>query len=141
MAGTLVISLTFIDYQFKVILRETLQNEALAGFMGSFYGFAGLLALLVQFFISGRLITRFGVMTAMVVFPIVLFVGSFSVLLMPVLAMAVAVKGSDKVIGDTIYASVSQLIMFPIPSEWRGRPKGFWMELCVMLRKGLLQSV
>lgn len=125
MAGTLVISLTFIDYQFKVILRGTLQNDALAGFMGSFYGFSGLLALFVQFFISGRLITRFGVMTAILVFPIALFAGSFSVLLMPVLAMAVMVKGSDKVLGDTIYSSVSQLIMFPISPEWRGRAKGF----------------
>ncbi|QGQ94058.1 hypothetical protein EHS13_03635 [Paenibacillus psychroresistens] len=125
MAGTLVISLTFIDFQFKVILRESLQNEALAGFMGSFYGFAGLLALFIQFFVSGRLITRFGVMTAILVFPIVLFAGSFAVLLMPVLAMAVMVKGSDKVVGDTIYSSVSQLIMFPISPEWRGRAKGF----------------
>jgi ATP/ADP translocase len=125
MAGSLVISLTFIDFQFKVILRGTLQNEALAGFMGSFYGFAGLLALFIQFFVSGRLITRFGVMMAILVFPIALFAGSFSVLLMPVLAMAVMVKGSDKVLGDTIYSSVSQLIMFPISPEWRGRAKGF----------------
>ncbi|CAK4834004.1 unnamed protein product [Aphanomyces euteiches] len=33
--------------------------------------------------------------------------------------MAVMVKGSDKVLGDTIYSSVSQLIMFPISPEWR----------------------
>ncbi len=125
MAGTLVISLTLIDYQFKVILRGELQNEQLASFMGSFYGFAGLLALFVQLFISGKLITRFGVMTAILVFPIVLFTGSFTLLLMPVLAIATMVKASDKVLGDTIYSSVSQLIMFPIPPEWRGRAKGF----------------
>jgi CRP-like cAMP-binding protein/HEAT repeat protein len=29
------------------------------------------------------------------------------------------------VLGDTIYSSVSQLIMFPISPEWRGRAKGF----------------
>ncbi|SFM23434.1 ATP/ADP translocase [Paenibacillus sp. 1_12] len=125
MSAALVLSLTLIDYQFKVILKETLQNEALAGFMGSFYGYSGLLALIVQLFVSGRVLTRFGVMTALLVFPIALFMGSFGVLLMPVLAMAVAVKGSDKVIGDTIYSSVSQLIMFPIPPEWRGKAKGF----------------
>ncbi|MCU6791625.1 cyclic nucleotide-binding domain-containing protein [Paenibacillus sp. WQ 127069] len=125
MSAALVLSLTLIDYQFKVILKETLQNEALAGFMGSFYGYSGLLALFVQLFVSGRVLTRFGVMTALLVFPIALFMGSFGVLLMPVLAMAVTVKGSDKVIGDTIYSSVSQLIMFPISPEWRGKAKGF----------------
>ncbi|MGG1639475.1 Npt1/Npt2 family nucleotide transporter [Paenibacillus sp. NRS-1760] len=125
MAGTLTISLTLVDYQFKVILRGTLQNEELASFMGSFYGFAGLLALFVQLFISGKMITRYGVMTAILVFPIVLFTGSFALLIMPVLAIATAVKASDKVLGDTIYSSVSQLIMFPIAPEWRGRAKGF----------------
>lgn len=93
--------------------------------MGSFYGFAGLLALFVQLFISGKMITRYGVMTAILVFPIVLFTGSFALLIMPVLAIATAVKASDKVLGDTIYSSVSQLIMFPIAPEWRGRAKGF----------------
>ncbi|HHY71975.1 MAG TPA: cyclic nucleotide-binding domain-containing protein [Bacillus bacterium] len=123
--GTIVISLTFIDYQFKIILRESLQNEALAGFMGSFYGFAGLLALLVQFFLSGKLIARFGVTTAILVFPFVLLTGSLMLLMMPILAFATLVKGSDKVLGDTVYSSVTQLIMFPIPPEWRGRAKGF----------------
>ncbi|MFD0681739.1 MULTISPECIES: Npt1/Npt2 family nucleotide transporter [unclassified Paenibacillus] len=125
MSATLVLSLTFVDYQFKVILRNTLQNDALAGFMGSFYGFSGLLALFVQLFVASKLLTRFGVMTAILVFPIALFTGSLGVLLMPVLALAVIVKGSDKVVGDTIYSSVSQLIMFPISPEWRNRAKGF----------------
>lgn len=125
LSAALVLSLTLIDYQFKVILRGTLQNEALAGFMGSFYGFSGLIALFVQLFISSRILTRFGVMTALLVFPITLIAGSFGILILPVLAMAVIVKGSDKVVGDTLYSSVSQLVMFPVPPEWRGRAKSF----------------
>ncbi|MBJ6362492.1 Npt1/Npt2 family nucleotide transporter [Paenibacillus sp. GCM10012307] len=125
MSATLVLALTFIDFQFKVILKGELQNEALAGFMGSFYGFAGLLALAVQVLLAGKLFSRFGVMTAILVFPLVLFAGSFGMLLFPVLAMAVIVKGSDKVIGDTINSSVNQLIMFPIPPQWRNQAKSF----------------
>lgn len=125
MSVALVLALTFVDYQFKVLLRGELQNDALAGFMGSFYGFAGLLALFVQVFVAGRLLTRFGVMTAILVFPVVLFAGSLGVLLMPMLATAVIVKGSDKVVGDTINSSVNQLIMFPIPPRWRNRAKSF----------------
>lgn len=125
LSGALVISLTFIDYQFKVILRGSLQNEALAGFMGSFYGFSGLCALLVQLFVAGKLLSRFGVMMSILVFPIALFAGSIGVLLAPVLTLALLVKGSDKVLGDTIYSSVNQLIMFPISPEWRNRAKSF----------------
>lgn len=125
LSAVLVLSLTLIDYQFKVILRGTLQNEALAGFMGSFYGFSGLVALAFQLFVSGRILTRFGVMTSLLVFPVALIAGSLGILLLPFLAMAVVVKGSDKVIGDTLYSSVSQLVMFPVPPEWRGKAKGF----------------
>ncbi|WP_161406799.1 Npt1/Npt2 family nucleotide transporter [Paenibacillus silvestris] len=125
LSAALVLSLTLIDYQFKVILRGTLQNEALAGFMGSFYGFSGLIALGFQLFVSGRILTRFGVMTALLIFPITLLAGSLGILALPVLAMAVVVKGSDKVVGDTLYSSVSQLVMFPVPPEWRGKAKSF----------------
>lgn len=125
MSAALVISLTFIDFQFKVILRGTLQNEELAGFMGSFYGFSGLCALLVQLFVAGKLVSRFGVMASILVFPIALFAGSIGVIFIPVLAMALVVKGSDKVLGDTIYSSVNQLIMFPISPQWRNRAKSF----------------
>lgn len=121
----IVMSLTLIDYQFKVILRTSLQNDELAGFMGSFYGYSGLIALFVQLFIAGRVLTRFGVMTSLLIFPIVLAAGSFGIMLLPILAMAVIVKGSDKAVGDTIYSSVNQLVMFPIPPEWRGKAKSF----------------
>ncbi|MFC5469280.1 Npt1/Npt2 family nucleotide transporter [Cohnella suwonensis] len=125
LSASLVLSLTFIDYQFKVILRETMSKDALAGFMGSFYGFSGLCALLVQLFLAGKLVNRFGVMTSILVFPIALFAGSLGILFAPVLAMAVVVKGSDKVLGDTINSSVNQLIMFPISPKWRNRAKSF----------------
>lgn len=121
----LVVSLTFIDYQFKVILRGTLQKDALAGFMGSFYGFSGLFALFVQLFVAGKLVSRFGVMTSILVFPLALLAGSLGIIFMPILAMAIVVKGSDKVLGDTIYSSVNQLIMFPIAPKWRNRAKSF----------------
>lgn len=125
MSAALILVLTFVDYQFKVILKSELQHDALAGFMGSFYGFAGLLALALQIFVAGKVLTRFGVMTAILVFPVVLLVGSVGLLAMPVLAMAVALKGSDKVVGDTIHSSVQQLIMFPVPPRWRNRAKSF----------------
>lgn len=125
MSAALTISLMFVDFQFKSILRNTLQNDQLAGFMGSFLGIAGLLALFVQLFVAGKLLTRFGVMTAILIFPAALFAGSLGVLIMPALAMAVVVKGSDKVLGDTINSSVNQLVMFPVPPEWRNRAKSF----------------
>ncbi|TBL80359.1 Npt1/Npt2 family nucleotide transporter [Paenibacillus thalictri] len=124
-SAALTISLTLIDYQFKTILRGSLQNEEMAGFMGSFYGYAGIFALLIQFFVIGKVFTKFGVITALTIFPFILLTGSVSILFAPVLALAVMLKGSDKVLGDTIHSSALQLVMFPIPPEYRSKAKGF----------------
>ncbi len=137
LSAALVLSLTLIDYQFKAILRDTLQNDELAGFMGMFLGISGVVALLVQLLVSGRVMAKFGVITALLVFPIVLATGSFGLLALPVLGMAVALKGSDKVVGDTLYASVSQFIMFPIRQEWRAKAKGFMDGIVRNGAKGL----
>jgi CRP-like cAMP-binding protein/ATP/ADP translocase/HEAT repeat protein len=137
LSASLVLALTLIDYQFKAILRDTLQNDELAGFMGTFLGFSGLIALLVQLLVSGRVMAKFGVITALLIFPIVLATGSFGLLALPVLGMAVVLKGSDKVVGDTLYASVSQFIMFPIRQEWRAKAKGFMDGIVRNGAKGL----
>ncbi len=125
LVGALTVSLTLIDFQFKAISREALQREALASFMGSFHAYSGLLALFVQLFVAGRVVGRVGVMTALMIFPLTLFTGSLGLLLFPSLVLAVIAKGSDKVVGDTIYSSANQLVFFPVAPELRPLAKGF----------------
>lgn len=137
LAASVTLSLTLIDYQFKVLLRETLQNEALAGFMGSFQGISGIVGLLVQVTLSGWVLTRFGVTTALLVFPVTLAAASLGLIFLPVLAMSVVAKGSDKVLGDTLYASANQLIMFPVPPAWRSKAKNFMDGIVRNGSKGL----
>lgn len=137
LAASVTLSLTLIDYQFKVLLRESLQNEALAGFMGSFQGISGIVGLLVQVTLSGWVLTRFGVTTALLVFPVTLAAASLGLVFLPVLAMSVVAKGSDKVLGDTLYASANQLIMFPVPPAWRSKAKNFMDGIVRNGSKGL----
>ncbi len=137
LAASVTLSLTLIDYQFKVLLRETLQNEALAGFMGSFQGISGIVGLLVQVTLSGWVLTRFGVTTALLVFPVALAAASLGLIFLPVLAMSVVAKGSDKVLGDTLYSSANQLIMFPVPPAWRSKAKNFMDGIVRNGSKGL----
>ncbi|MFD2327699.1 Npt1/Npt2 family nucleotide transporter [Cohnella sp. GCM10020058] len=137
LAASVTLSLTLIDYQFKVLLRETLQNEALAGFMGSFQGISGIVGLLVQVTVSGWVLTRFGVTTALLVFPVTLAAASLGLIFLPVLAMSVVAKGSDKVLGDTLYSSANQLIMFPVPPAWRSKAKNFMEGIVRNGSKGL----
>ena len=53
---------TMTGWQFKAIAKHFLRNkDALALFFGSFYFYAGILCLLFQLLLTGRLLRRFGI--------------------------------------------------------------------------------
>jgi CRP-like cAMP-binding protein len=106
----------------------------------------------VQFVLTNKIITKFGVTMAILIFPLVLISGSVALLLIPVLMVATVIKGSDRVFGDTIYNSVMQLVMLPVPSALRGQAKGFldgvvrngaklFAAVSVLVLAGLLAAV
>jgi len=64
---------TKTGWQFKAIAKHFLRNkEALALFFGSFYFYAGILCLLFQLLLTGRVLRRFGIGVALVVVPVAL---------------------------------------------------------------------
>ncbi len=149
----ITMSLTFIDYQFKLVLKNYYQNEALAGVLGQFYGWTGIVSLIFQFFLSTRILTRFGILVSLIILPVFLLLSSLalifyseipgqmalagmSIYLMPLLNAAVFAKSSDKVFSDTIYSSASQLMYVPLPTSVRGRAKVFVDGMMKPLSKG-----
>ncbi|MEE9240564.1 MAG: hypothetical protein V3U53_05180, partial [bacterium] len=66
----------FQDYQYSVVFREMFQDRAqLASFLGLFTGIASAIALLIQTFITPRLIRRLGMGTANLLYPLTTLVG------------------------------------------------------------------
>ncbi|UCC85563.1 MAG: HEAT repeat domain-containing protein, partial [Anaerolineales bacterium] len=74
--GLIIFVYFFIDNIFYVQTQAHYHNEeALAGFIGVFFGSIGLISLLARLFLSGRLISRYGVAGGVLVAPIVLAAG------------------------------------------------------------------
>ena len=66
----MVIVTAIVDFQFKSISVETYQHRVdLTSFLGKFYGRIGLIALLIQIFLSSRLIRVLGVGGAILFYP------------------------------------------------------------------------
>ena len=109
-----------VDYQFKMIASSTFPNEAdLVAFFGSFYSIAGAASIIMQFFITGPLLSRFGILIGLLILPFFLIAGSTALLFFPVLMSASFAKFSDQTFKFTINNSSVELLWLPVPPNIR----------------------
>jgi ATP/ADP translocase/HEAT repeat protein len=131
-AGIVVLTfltVTIIDYQFKVIAKSSLTGEGeMAAYFGYFYGFTGIIASIIQFLVTGRLLERSGVVVSLLVLPAAMLLGAGSLLAVPMIAGIVAAtiaKGAENIFRYTINDATMQLLYVPVPANNRGRAKAF----------------
>ena len=111
---------TLVDYQFKMIASSSFPNEAdLVSFFGTFYSIAGAASIIMQFFITGPLLSRFGILLGLLILPLFLILGTTSILIAPVLLTASFAKFSDQTFKFTINNSSLELIWLPVPPDVR----------------------
>ena len=125
MMGALTVSLTLLDFQFKFLLSQNIPKPELPVFMGSYYAVTGVLALIIQLIFTSVVIRKVGLTSVLLLLPVILCLGSTTLFFLPILSIAVFLKGSDRVIGDTLHSSAMQLLMFPIEGEYRNSAKAF----------------
>ncbi len=121
------ITITVVDYQFKIIARFTYLNreDQLSAFFGLFYALAGTLSFFIQFLLTGRLMQRIGIIFCLLLLPLFLAAGSILVLALPALIAVTFLKGADNVLRYTINDAASQVLYLPVPGRIRGRAKAF----------------
>ena len=111
---------TLVDYQFKIIASDSFHNEAdLVSFFGTFYSIAGAASIIMQFFITGPVLSRFGILIGLLALPFFLIAGVTSVLIAPVLMSASIAKFSDQTFKFTINSSSLELLWLPVPPDTR----------------------
>jgi ATP/ADP translocase len=109
-----------VDYQFKLFAAQAIPNEVnLASFFGHFYAFTGGATLLVQFFLTSTILSRFGLLAGALALPAFLNVGAVAVLLRPVLGCAIIGKFADQTLKFTLNNSALELLWLPIPAPKR----------------------
>jgi ATP:ADP antiporter, AAA family len=117
---------TMTGWQFKAIAKHFLRNkDALALFFGSFYFYAGILCLLIQLLLTGRLLRRFGIGLGLVAVPIALIASSFGVLIWGTLAAVFVLKGSDQVLRYSLDRSTVELLYLPVTPKVKFQVKPF----------------
>jgi len=135
--STITIALILIDFRFKTEVQRHFHGAELAAYLGGFFGFAGLLALVLQVFLTNRILARFGILVSLLILPVYLLLATTGLIVAPSLLTAVLANAGDKVLADTIFASTSLLMYVPMPSEVRGRSKIFIDGVVKPLSKGV----
>lgn len=118
------IAATVGDYQFKIIARQHYQADKLAAFFALFYMVVGVAAFFFHFFVSSRILARFGVVFGLLVMPSLIGVSGVWLLLSGgALLAASSLKLSDNAFQFTINDASLNLLYYPFQAGMKARIK------------------
>lgn len=125
----LIVAITFftttlVDYDFKLTLAHALPTSAArAQYLGLFYGVCGLLSGVIQLFLTGFLINRWGLRISLMLLPAFMVTGAFFTLLSPGIVGVTWTKGAEHILRYTLYDAGMQLLYVPLSQDLRARAK------------------
>jgi len=113
-----------VDYQFKMMAAEAFPNQNdLVSFFGTYYMSTGAATLIMQFFVTGFILTRFGILAGLLVLPIFLAIGSSGFLAIGTLSAVFIAKFSDQVFKFSTNNAVQEILWLPVAPEKKKRVK------------------
>lgn len=129
--GSAMFVSTLADYQLKAVAISSFPGKAgLTSFMGLFYGYISLLALIIQIVLSGRILRKLGLGGALIIRPAGLLIGAVLMAFEPILAFAVFMGGIDNASQYSIDKTGREFLFLPFPQKVKERVK-FFMDVVV----------
>jgi AAA family ATP:ADP antiporter len=124
--GVSVFVAKLVEYQYSAIASRQIPDEdQLTAFFGFWLSNLNLASLLIQLFITRRIVGVFGVGTSLFFLPVAILTGAITILFIPSLWAAVFLKMSDGSLKNSINKSGIELLALPIPSEIKNQTKTF----------------
>ncbi|HSD67112.1 MAG TPA: Npt1/Npt2 family nucleotide transporter, partial [Vicinamibacteria bacterium] len=130
-AGVVLISsfvTSVMGWQFKAMAQQAfVANDAdtLAAFFGAFTASVGALCVATQLLLTAGVLRRFGLGPVLFLLPACLLVGSVGLLATGTLAVAVLLRGADKVLRYSIDRPAVELLYLPVASGVKLPAKSF----------------
>ncbi len=119
---------TLIDFQAKTFIDYIVLDKNLMSVFGYFEAALLVIPLLFQLFLTSKIIKRYGVRFALLLYPIIILLCSLGLAgfaMTAGLIFAIIIKTSDKSLSFSINQSVRELLFIPVSSEFKNRVKIF----------------
>ena len=124
--GVGVIVATLVDYQFSAIASANIKDrDGLTGFFGFWLSNLSILSLLVQIFLTSRILANLGVGASLFFLPMGILGGAAAVFLQPAVWSAVLTKMADGGFKQSINKAGLELLYLPLPSYIKNQAKAF----------------
>ncbi len=124
--GIGVIIAKLVDYQFSAIASAKIPNpDDLTSFFGFWFSTFNVISLIIQLFITRRVVGVFGVGTSLFILPFGIMLGAFLVLIFPELWAVIILKLIDGSLKQSVNKSATELMVLPIPLEIKNQTKSF----------------
>jgi len=124
--GISVVVARLVEYQFSAIASAKITDEdQLAAFFGFWFSNLNIASLLIQLFVTRRVVGVFGVGTSLFFLPVGILLGALAILIDPALWSAVLIKISDGSLKQSINKAGMELLALPLPVEIKNQAKSF----------------
>lgn len=121
-----VILRSFQDFQYSLVFREVFPDRAqLASFLGYFTAIGSAVSLLVQTFVTPRIIRRLGLGTANLIYPLTTIVGLLGMAISPGFYSAVFLRFNNKNLQESIRNAINALLYNAVSPSVRARVGAF----------------
>ncbi|MDW7680157.1 MAG: Npt1/Npt2 family nucleotide transporter [bacterium] len=126
LVGISVLVAKLVEYQFSAVASLKIQDEdELTAFFGFWLSNLNIASLLIQLFITSRVVGVYGVGTSLFFLPFGILIGAVAVLVHPALWSAILIKISDGSLKNSINKAGMELLALPIPLEIKNQTKSF----------------
>ena len=134
----MAIVITSVDYQFKILAKSSFaQENSLTEFLAMFVFATGIIACIIQFFITGRFVNKYGIFAALFVLPFFAGMG-ISIFIFTSTLFAIGIsQASNYMFRYTVWDSTFQMLYIPIPQRKRNSSKAIIDGVFKQLSNGL----
>ena len=124
--GIGVIVAKLVDFQFSDFANKAITDtDELASFFGFWFSTFNVLALVLQLFLTNRVLSKLGVASTMLILPLAIGLGSLLFLTFPELWVLVIIKGIDGSFKQSLNKAAVELSIMPIPLQIKNQAKSY----------------
>ncbi len=124
--GLSVLVAKLVDYQYSDYASRLIEDqEELTSFFGFWFSTLSVISLLVQLFLTKRIVGTFGVGKSLLWLPSGIFVGSILLLFLPQIWVIIAIKIIDGSLKQSVNKAATELLSIPIPIDIKKKTKTF----------------
>lgn len=124
--GLGVVVATLVEFQFNsVAIQEITDTDKLTAFFGLWMSIFSVASLIIQLFLTNKIMKHLGVVASLFFLPVGLLLGAVAILIHPALWSAIFIKVSDGSLKHSINKAGIELLALPIPQEIKNKAKAF----------------